>query len=156
MQVKDLMNKDVIYVGVYTTLKELLIKFDGFHTFPVVPVVDEDMKLVGTVRLQNLIDVFLPYDKELLKISPFVDEFWDENIFKVQIEPEFGILAVMQDIMEKDFIAIEEEESIEKAYEKLRSFQKKLMPVVDKEGHLSGIIGLFDIVRYVFKEKGLY
>jgi len=156
MRVWDIMNKDVIYVGEYTTLRELLMKFSDFHTFPVVPVVDDDMKLVGIVRLQNLIDVFLPYDRELLKLSPFIDEFWDENIFKVEIEPELGILVVMADIMDRDFIVIKSEEKIEKAYEQLKAHKRDQMPVVDDEGKLCGIIGLFDIVRYVFKQKGLY
>ncbi len=156
MIVKEIMNRDVIYVGVYTTLRELLIKFQNFHTFPIVPVVDEDMKLVGLVRLQNLIDVFLPYDRELLRLSPFIDEFWDENIFKVEIEPELGILVVMSDIMDREFITIKETERLEKAYEILKSHKKDQMPVVDEAGKLTGIIGLFDIVRFVFKEKGLY
>ena len=156
MLVRDIMNKDVIYVGMYTTLRELLNKFDNFHTFPIVPVVDEDMKLVGLVRLQNLIDVFLPYDRELLRLSPFIDEFWDENIFKVEIEPELGILVVMSDIMDREFIAIQETEKLEKAYEILRSHKKDQMPVVADGGKLTGIIGVFDIVRFVFKERGLY
>ncbi len=156
MLVKDIMNKDVIWVGLYTTLRELLTKFDSFHTFPIVPVVDEEMKLIGIVRLQNLIDVFLPYDRELLKLSPFIDEFWDENIFKVEIEPELGILVVMSDIMDRDFVVIKSEEKIERAYEQLKAHKKDQMPVVNEEGKLCGIIGLFDIVRYVFKEKGLY
>ncbi len=156
MIVKDVMNKDVIYVGMYTTLRELLNKFGSFHTFPIVPVVDEDMKLVGLVRLQNLIDVFLPYDRELLRLSPFIDEFWDENIFKVEIEPELGILVVMSDIMDREFIAIQETEKLEKAYEILRAHKKEQMPVVADGGKLTGIIGVFDIVRFVFKERGLY
>ncbi|MDI6851547.1 MAG: CBS domain-containing protein [bacterium] len=156
MLVKDIMNKDVIYVGEYTTLRELLIKFDNFHTFPLVPVVDEDKKLVGLVRLRNLIDVFFPYNRELLRISPFVDEVWDENIFKVEIGPELGILVVMADIMDEDFAVIKGDEEIEKAYEQLKIHKSEQMPVVDGEGRLQGIIGLFDIVRYLFKQKGIY
>ncbi len=156
MLVKDVMNKDVIYVGLYTTLRELLIKFENFHTFPVVPVVDDDMKLVGLVRLQNLIDVFLPYDRELLRLSPFVDEFWDENIFNVDIEPELGILVVMSDIMDREFVAIKDTDKLEKAYETLKAHQKNAMPVVDEDGKLAGLLGLYCIVRAVFKEKGLY
>ncbi len=156
MRVCDIMNKDVIYVKEFTTLKELLTMFDHFHTFPLVPVVDDNMKLVGLVRLQNLIDVFLPYDRELLRMSPFIDEFWDENIFKVKIEPELGILVVMADIMDRDFIVIKSDEKIEKAYEQLKAHKRNQMPVVDDEGKLCGIIGLFDIVRYVFKQKGIY
>lgn len=156
MQVKDIMNRNVIAVRVYTTLKELLIKFDNFHTFPIVPVVEEDMKILGVVRLENLINIFLPYDKELLRLSPFVDEFWDENIFKVEIEPALGILIIMADIMDKDFIFVRENETIEKAYEQLKSHKIEQVPVLDDDNKLRGILGLFDIVRYVFKQKGLY
>jgi len=45
MQVRDVILKEVIKVRRSTSLKQLLNLFKDFHTFPLVPVVEEDNRL---------------------------------------------------------------------------------------------------------------
>ncbi len=156
MKVQELMFTNVIYVTVDTPLRELLNRFSSFHTFPLVPVVDNGQKLVGMVKLQNIIDVFLPYNPEIIKMAPFMDEFWEEDIFSVDLAPEMGSLIVVEDIMDHNFVALRQNDSIEKAYQLLRMHKVQQLPVVDEDGKLVGMLGIFDIVLQVFKEKGIF
>lgn len=154
MQVKEIITKEVITVKRSTTLKELLKKFAKFHLFPLVPVVEDDNRLVGIVSFRNLIDVFQPYSSEVLKTVPFLDEK-EEDIFKVELVEEIGSLVVVEDIMESKFISIGEDASLEEAYKLMKLHLKEEFPVVDKDGKLVGMIGIFDIIREVFRQKGV-
>ncbi len=156
MKVKDLMFTNVIFVTIDTPLRELLKKFSTFHTFPLVPVVDDQSKLVGMVKLQNIIDVFLPYNPDIIRMSPFMDEFWEEDIFSVEIAPEMGQLIVVEDIMDHHAVALKADDSIERAYQTLRMNKVQQLPVIDKENRLVGMIGIFDIVLHVFKNRGVF
>lgn len=154
MQVKEIMSKKVITVRRSTTLRELLKTFAKFHIFPLVPVVDEENHLVGIVSFRNLIDAFKPHEPEMLKGIPFLDER-EEDIFKTEITEEIGDLVIVDDIMETKFISIRENVSLEEAYKLARLHLKGELPIVDNEGKLVGIIGMFDIVREVFRQKGI-
>ncbi|MDD5495766.1 MAG: CBS domain-containing protein [Candidatus Omnitrophica bacterium] len=148
------MSKKVISVKRSTTLHQLLKLFDRFHIFPLVPVVEEDGKLIGIVSFKNLINVFSPRHTEIVKNIPFVDEE-DEDIFNVELTKEMGSLILVADIMETHFVAIKEDESLEKAFGVMKLYLKEEIPVVDNKGVLVGMIGVFDIVRQLFSQKGI-
>lgn len=155
MQVKEVMSKDVITVKRSTSLRELLKKFGKFHIFPLVPVVEENGQLVGIVSFRNLISIFQPSHPEILKTIPFLDEREAEDIFKAELTQDLGDLVVVDDIMETRFISIREEDSLEGAYRLMRLHLKDEFPVVDNTGRLVGMIGVFDIIRVVFSQKGI-
>lgn len=154
MKVIDLMNRDVISVKRSTTLSELVKLFKNFHTFPLVPVVEKDNRLVGIVSFQNLTEVFRTQEPEILKTIPFIDEE-EEDILKADMSPEMGNLVIVDDIMKTKFFSVQEEAGIEEAYKAMKLHSKEQLPVVDKEERLSGIIGLFDIILGVFRDKGV-
>ncbi|PIP18988.1 MAG: hypothetical protein COT38_01100 [Candidatus Omnitrophica bacterium CG08_land_8_20_14_0_20_41_16] len=154
MQVKEVMSKEVITVKRSTTLKQLLEIFAKFHIFPLVPVIGEDSCLVGIVSFRNLINVFQLRQPEILKAVPFLDEE-QEDIFKVEFTKEMGNLVVAEDIMESKFITIREDTSLEEAYKLMNLHLKEEFPVVDRAGKLVGMIGIFDIIRYVFRQEGV-
>ncbi len=154
MQVKEVMSKEVITVKRSTTLKQLLEIFAKFHIFPLVPVIEKDNRLVGVVSFRNLINVFQLRQPEILKAVPFLDEE-EEDIFKVEFTEEMGNLVVAEDIMESKFITIREDTSLEEAYKLMNLHLKEEFPVTDKTGKLVGKIGIFDIIRRVFQEKGV-
>ena len=154
MQVKEVMSKEVITVRRSTTLKQLLEIFAKFHIFPLVPVVEEDNRLVGVVSFRNLINVFQLHQSDILKTVPFLDEE-EEDIFKVEFTEEMGNLVVAEDIMESKFITIREDASLEEAYKLMKLHLKEEFLVTDKTGKLVGKIGIFDIIRRVFQEKGV-
>lgn len=154
MQVKDIMSQQIICVERTTTLRELLKTFSKFHIFPLVPVVKKDKRLIGVVSFRNLIDAFSSYHPDVLKLVPFLDEE-EEDIFKMDITEEVGDLVIIDDIMEREFISILEDTSLEEAYKLMRLHLKEEFPVVDKTGRLVGIVGIFDLVQAVFREKGI-
>ncbi|PIP20225.1 MAG: hypothetical protein COX40_05895 [Candidatus Omnitrophica bacterium CG23_combo_of_CG06-09_8_20_14_all_40_11] len=154
MQVKEVMSKEVITVKRSTTLRGLLEKFSKFHIFPLVPVVEEDNRLVGIVSFRNLIDVFSPYRQEILKTVPFLDDR-EEDIFKVELTKDIGDLVIVEDIMETKFVSLQEDAALEEAFKLMRLQLKEEFPVTDKTGKLVGKIGIFDIIRRVFQEKGV-
>ncbi len=154
MKVKELINRGVISVKRSTTLTELIKLFKDFHTFPLVPVVEDGNRLVGIVSFQNLTEIFRTQEPEILKTVPFIDEE-QEDILKADISPEMGNLVIVDDIMKTKFFSIQEEASIEEAYNSMKLHSKEQLPVVDKEERLIGIIGLFDIVLGIFKNKGV-
>jgi acetoin utilization protein AcuB len=154
IQVKDIMSKQVISVTRSTTLKQLLRAFDKFHIFPLVPVVEDDNRLIGIVSFRNLIDIFSSYHPDVLKLVPFLDE-QEVNIFKIDITEDIGNLVVVEDVMEREFISILEDTSLEEAYNLMRLHLKEEFPVVDKAGKLVGMVGIFDIIQTVFRQKGI-
>ncbi len=154
MQVKEIMSKEVITVRRSTKLKELLGLFNKFHLFPLVPVVEENSRLIGIVSFRNLIDVFSPYRQEILKTVPFLDDR-EEDIFKVELTKDIGDLVIVEDIMETKFVSLQEDAALEEAFKLMKLHLKEEFPVTDKTGKLVGKIGIFDIIRRVFREKGV-
>ncbi|MDD4939915.1 MAG: CBS domain-containing protein [Candidatus Omnitrophica bacterium] len=154
MQVKEIMSREVIVVQRSTTLKELLKIFRKFHIFPLVPVVENDKHLVGIVSFRNLIDIFSSYHPDVLKLVPFLDEE-EADIFKIDITEDIGYLVVVVDVMEKEFLSISEDASIEEVYKLMRLHLKEEFPVVDKTGKLTGMVGIFDVIQAVFRQKGI-
>ena len=55
MKVSQVMNQKIIAVHRSTTLTELIELFRHFHSFPLVPVVDEQNRLIGVVSFQRII-----------------------------------------------------------------------------------------------------
>ncbi len=154
MQVKEVMEKKVIAVKQSTSLKELLKIFAKFHLFPLVPVIDDDNRLIGVISFKNLVNALQPSEPEMLKAIPFLDDR-KEDIFKMEISEEVGNLVIVDDIMETKVISIHEDASLEEAYKLARLHLKDEFPVIDNMGKLVGIIGVFDIVREVFRQKGI-
>lgn len=154
MLVKEIMSKEVVTVRRSTKLKELLEMFNKFHLFPLVPVVEEDGRLAGIVSFRTLIGVFSPYRQEILKAVPFLDD-QEEDIFKVELTEDIGDLVVVDDIMETKYVSLQEDTTLEEAFKLMKIQLKEELPVVDVTGKLAGKIGIFDIIRKVFREKGI-
>ena len=154
MQVKDVMTKDAITVKRSTTLRQLLEIFAKFHMFPLVPVVENGNDFVGVVSFRNLINVFKPHKHDMLRNIPFLDEH-EEDIFNSDLTEEIGDLVIVEDIMEKKFMTIREDISLEEAYKLMKLHIKEQFPVVDNKGRLVGIIGIFDIIWQAFHQKGV-
>lgn len=151
-KVKDIMTKEIITVNRSTKLKDLLKAFAKFHIFPLVPVVEEDHYLVGIVSFQNLMNVFRSYNP-ILNIIPFLDEE-EEDIFKIELTEGINDLIIVDDIMETKFASLEEDTTLEESFKVMKLNLKEELPIIDKQGKLVGMIGVFDIIREVFRQKG--
>ncbi len=157
MLIKDVMKQDVVTVKESTTLKELMRIFQEY-TFHTLPVIREDNKLFGVVALEDVLKIFEPYPShilEMLKRVPFLDEYGERSLLEVDIPLEMGMLCLARDLMNENVITISEERTTFEARSLMKLHKLRRLPVVDKEGHLIGIISLFDIIIAVFKEKGI-
>jgi len=154
MLVKEVMKKDLVTVGRSTMLRELIEQLQDFHTFPLVPVVEEDNRLIGTVSFNNLLNIFQPYESSLIRAIPFLERE-EVDIFELEISPEMATLIVVDDIMETNVLTVSEEDTLEKAYNLMKLHSIDRLPVIDRKNTLVGMIGVFDILVALFKEKGI-
>ena len=156
MQVKDAMQDRVISVKLGTSLSQLLEMFISFHSFPVVPVVDNDQALIGIVHLRSLFDIFKPYHQDILMRNPLSMLTREPtDIFDMDIEEGIGSLVIVADIMDKKIVKIQAEQSLKEAYDLMQLHGRGAIPVIDKDKKLVGIISVFDVLMQIFKEKGI-
>lgn len=158
MLVREVLNKDVITVRPSTSLGKLLDLFKNFHTFPMVPVVDDENKLIGKVSFENLLEVFHPHGidtKRLLETVSFLDREEPLDIFKIEITPEMGVLLVVADFMDTRVITISENSTLEQAYRLMKMHNREHLPVVNSRNEFVGMLGIFDIVLDLFRERGI-
>ncbi len=153
MKVKDAMKKDVIKVRRSTSLRALLDTFKDFHSLPLIPVADGNDRLIGIVYSENLLDILRPRQTKLFRNVPFVEI--DKAVFDLEPLPAMGELIIVEDIMDTNFVVIGEDDSLVDAYKSLQLHKREKLPVVDKDGKLLGIIGIFDIIWRMFKGKGI-
>ena len=128
--------------------------FRHFHSFPLVPVVDEHNILIGVVSFQRIIEAFHTSGQDLLKAVAFVDEH-HLDIFDMDITPEIGQLCLVDDLMQTKFVTINQDSSLEEAYQFMQLHKSEQLPVVDSENKLVGMLGAFDILLALFREKGV-
>ena len=154
MKVSEVMNQKIIAVHRRTSLAELIELFRHFHSFPLVPVVDEQNSLIGVVSFQRIIEAFRTSSHDILKTVPFVDEP-HLDIFDMDITPEIGELCIVDDLMQTQFVTINQDSSIQEAYRLMQVHKAEQIPVIDSEKKLVGMIGTFDILLALFREKGV-
>ena len=61
----------------------------------------------------------------------------------------------IDDIMDTNLVFVRQDAPLEKVYKQMRLSKQDRMPVVDEDDKLLGIIGIFDIIWRMFKEKGI-
>jgi len=151
MKAIEAAKRDIIKVKKSSTLRSLLDTFKGFHAHPFIPVVDGNDLLIGVVSPENLLDLLRPQQAKLFRNVPFME--MDEDVFDLDPIPSMGELIIAADIMDDKFISIQEDVSLEEAYKVMRMHKKARLPVINKQGKITGILGIFDIIWRMFKEK---
>ena len=154
MKISQVMTQKIIAVERSTSLAKLIQLFRHFHSFPLVPVVDKNNVLVGVVSFQGLIEAFSSSTQDIFKAVPFVEEH-HLAIFDIDVTPEIGELCIVDDIMQTKFITVKQDDTIEESYQLMKLHQSEHLPVVDSKNKLVGMIGRFDILLALFKEKGV-
>lgn len=156
LKVKDCLTRKVITAKRGTPLKDIIKLFEE-NNFHILPVVDDNNKLVGKIMLDEITSVFQPHSAEinqLLKTIPFIDTIPEQDIDIDYITPEIGILVVADEIMSKEYFTIGQDDSIAKAFSIMKVNNTKLLMVTENE-KLIGVIGMFDIIFALFREKGV-
>jgi len=155
--VKDCMSKDVVSIHRATSLREIinLFKSKNFHT---IPVIDKANRLIGLVSFEDILKVFQPYSSDLqqmLDAIPFIEGAGDEELLETDISAEMGMLVVADDIMSTNIITISPDEDISRALSTMKLYKISRLFVVKEDDELIGVVTLFDILFYLFKDKGV-
>lgn len=125
IKAKDIMTKDVITVKTDTPIINVL-ELIAEHNISGLPVVEDDMTLVGIVS-----------EKDVLSL------FYDNN------DDE----ATVNDYMTQPPLFFDEEENLMDVCDFLRKNVFRRVPITS-EGKLVGIISIRDVIEYILKTKG--
>ena len=143
MKVRELMLRDLTSVDPADTIRTLIETLESAETSSV-PVTDENNRLVGIVSERDVLAVALPRYMELLQNASFVPNLdqlasglariEDQPIRKFMNETPVRVDALAEDLQAADLML----------RHKLR-----LLPVVDQDGVLVGIVRRVDLFRLV-------
>ena len=123
LKAKDLMTKRVISVKASTPIYEAL-KLIATYGISGLPVVEDDMTLVGIVSEKDVLSLFYSYDD-------------DDEI-------------TVDDFMTQPPLYFDEEESLLDICDFLRKNVFRRVPITSK-GKLVGIISIRDVIEYILK-----
>lgn len=157
MKVKDCLRDNCISAGRGTPLKKIIETFKQ-KRINVLPVTDSQGYVAGIITLDDITSVFQPESaniSELLKTVPFLETVPENEINIDYISPEMGILVVADEIKSSEYFTFSGEGTIAGAYSFMKAHNAKFLVVLDEEEKLSGIIGIFDILYSMFRDKGI-
>lgn len=151
MRVKDLMTKEVFSVKPDDSIRkvaELLIE----HHISGVPVVDEKDKVCGIITESDLmrkrIAPQLPDQLCILGSILYYNGLSDyQKAFK-----KFSAMSAGQ-LMTEDVVTTTLGEDVKDAAKKMLDKHLKVLPVVDYDGRLQGVLSRRDIVRLLLEEN---
>jgi Mg/Co/Ni transporter MgtE len=136
--VKDLM-KTIVAVKEETKIEEMLDILKK-EKIVLIPVVDKNNTLIGIVTEQDLIKII----KHELP-SPIAGNVWSTDIdASLKDKP-------IKEIMNTKFISISPNENIDSALKMMNNYNTRVLPVVDAENKLLGIIRIRDIFEKFFE-----
>lgn len=147
MQVKDIMQKEVISLSPDTnTLEALKILLE--RRISGLPVIDKNDRLCGMLTEKEILRVVLPGYIE--QVGKMIYTGYDKIIKKMQGLKELTV----KDVMRKEVVTIAPEISLAEVARLMLTKKIRRIPVI-KEGKVVGIIAREDVVKTVFKDAGV-
>ena len=146
----ECMKRKVVTVTASTTVEEAarVVVQERVGTLPVV---DEQSILTGVVRLQDLLQIFMPDFVALLDDIDFVHDFGAlEQVLPQHTSQELQL--TMTDLAATP-VAVEEDDGLMRALVTMVKHQLQDLPIVDKAGRLVGIASRVDIARAFFAPR---
>ncbi len=146
----ECMKRKVVTVTASTTVEEAarVVVQERVGTLPVV---DEQSILTGVVRLQDLLQIFMPDFVALLDDIDFVHDFGPlEQVLPQHMSQELQL--TMTDLAATP-VAVEEDDGLMRALVTIVKHQLQDLPIVDKAGRLVGIASRVDIARAFFAPR---
>lgn len=131
MKAQDIMTKEVICVDMDKRLPEIkqILQTNAFHHLPVV---DEDGKIVGIIS-----------DRDLLRqISPFINQVSE------QPRDVDTLNRAAHQVMTRQPVTIQPDASMNEIISWFQKVDISCLPVIDKEGHVIGIISWRDLILH--------
>lgn len=142
MKARDFMREDVVAVGRAANVAEIASLLKK-HRITGVPVLDEDKRLLGLVTHEELIGIFIPHYLSMFDELAFLDDLGDiEAQTMAEIEPT---LFLAEDVMVTDLVTATPETSVMKLAALMVNRKLVLVPVVDSDGRVVGVVGRNDV-----------
>jgi CBS domain-containing protein len=140
MEIKDCMKKNVIAIKEKTTIAEAAALIVAKHV-GILPVVDEQGKPVGVVRLSDLLSLELPDFVHLVTDFDFVHDFGAvETTRPAHRELARRVTTIMEPVL-----TIEEDSGLLRAYATMLQNRLFDLPVTNATGKLVGLVSHVDI-----------
>ena len=140
MTVSTCMKRHVISVHATTTIREAATIFVKKH-IGLLPVVDDDEKLVGVIGLRDMLTLELPDFVSFMADVDFVHDFGAVE----DTRPSAKTLNKTVATLMKPPFTVEEDCGLLRAYALMLQHNLHDMPVISKEGKLMGITSRVDI-----------
>ncbi|MCG8569514.1 MAG: CBS domain-containing protein [Spirochaetes bacterium] len=141
--IKDFIVKSVSMITADKSIDQLLTKMTEDLRTRHVYVIDEKKRLIGSVRLNDVLEFLFPYTAIQPTESPLykAKQAYEVSIVKDIMNPT--PYYVYEDTYISDMVKIMEREKINE------------LPVVNKNREVVGEIILLEVIEYYLKEKGI-
>lgn len=140
MQVRDCMKRNVVAISASATIGEAAKLLAESH-IGMLPVVDQNNKLVGHLQLRDLLALVMPKFIRLVEDFDFVHDF---GAVEKQHPSKDVLTRPVSQVMQKPLL-VEETCGLVRAFAILNEHQWYDLPIVDQEGHLVGVASRVDI-----------
>ena len=149
--VADYMTRDVATVAEHTPLSEAI---DALVLSPVkrVLVVDADQRVKGII---SDVDVLAHIQEEgrpgLLRLMADWARGKPERLPTGALQTHSGKARIAADIMNCDVTMVSETTSVQQTIEQMIATRRKVLPVIDAQNHLVGVVGRSDLLRVLLE-----
>lgn len=140
MIIAKYMKRNVVSVHATTTIREAATIFVKKH-IGLLPVVDDDDKLIGIIGMRDMLTLELPDFVSFVADVDFVHDFGAVE----ETRPSAKTLNKAVKTLMKPAITVDEDCGLLRAYALMLQHNLHDMPVVSKEGKLMGITSRVDI-----------
>jgi len=144
----EIMTAEVVTIGPNATLAEAADVFaeKGHHALPVV---DADGRLVGMLTDEDLVateaKVHMP---TMINLGAFGEFPWPGAMEKLKHELEAISASRVEQLMDRDFVSVGPDATIEAIATTMRDRDVSHVPVVEN-GELLGIVARADLIRHI-------
>jgi CBS domain-containing protein len=138
----DCMKRQVVSVSPGATVLEAARLVVSRH-IGTLPVVDEQGTLIGVVRVQDILDIFMPDFVRLLEDIDFIHDFGVLETLLPKDIPDAARLT-MRDLMQEP-VSVELTCGLLRAFAIMLKHDIRDLPVVNQAGGLVGVASLVDI-----------
>jgi len=140
MHIHDCMKSHVFFIPSTASISEAAAVFVKRHV-GLLPVIDDQGKPIGVLRLADLLSLELPDFVNLIADVEFVHDFGAVETTR----PEPELLARPVTSLMKPVMTVEEDSGLLRAYALMLQHDLMDMPVVNAKGELVGIVSRVDI-----------
>jgi CBS-domain-containing membrane protein len=140
MKIADCMKRNVISIPATSTIREAAAIIVKKH-IGLLPIVNTQNKLVGVVGLRDLLTLELPDFVRFIEDLDFVHDF---GAVETTHPPAKTLEKPIKSLM-KDAITVEEDCGLLRAYALMLQHNMHDMPVLSRDGELTGIASRVDI-----------